>query len=396
VPKQPYIPWFAEDFLTGVMDLSAEQTGVYTIILCLIADKDSPIDADYAWLGRRCNTSTRKARDIVEALVKLGKLEIRNGLIGNKRMLHELANRRKKSAHASRAAQEKWRLWRSENKPQLPFDEKNFGAPEGKTAGKSARKSPEKPREKVAEKPVVFSEKNTDQISQISQNSANPDANMHSVGHSFLARDRDSSNKLNNQPISSTITARASDAPSVGWLVDKEKDLGHLLETVSAVAGYVPRGANGYAEAANLIREWRDHGIDFEATVLPVIERTVATSAEPTNSLKRFDRAIRHEHAKARAQKNLPDTKPLPPREPILSYKDEIARVAELRKAVFDKIGATRYIASFNHARIEQILNGRDRPVLRLSKRAPFHVDEFNSRETLKPFAKAMGWDEVW
>lgn len=394
--KQPYIPWFAEDFLTGVMDLSAEQTGVYTIILCLIADKDSPIDADFAWLGRRCNTSTRRARDIVEGLVKLGKLEIRNGLIGNKRMLHELANRRKRSDHASRAAQEKWRLWRADNKPQLPFDEKNLQAIDRQTVQKTRKKVPEKVLEKPAEKPRLFSEINGEQISQKSQNSADPVSNEHTAEHHSLTRDRDSSNNNNNQPISSTITTRAPEASADGCLVDSKKDLGHLLETVSAVAGYVPRGANGYAEAADLVRQWRDLGIDFEQTVLPTIERTVAESSEPTNSLKRFDRAVRHQHARTRAQKGLPETKPAPPAKPITSYDDEPETVAKLRSALLEKLGNDGYCAHFNRAKVESVDAANGKTALRIKSRAPYQIDAFTASQLAAPVAKSMGWDEVW
>jgi uncharacterized protein YdaU (DUF1376 family) len=396
VPKQPYIPWFAEDFLTGVADLSPEETGIYTVVLCLIADKDSPIEADYAWLGRRCNTSTRKARQTVEALVTAGKLQIRNGLIGNRRMLEELANRRKRSGHASKAAQEKWRQWRAENKPQLPFDEKNSDPAEGQKRPKNPPKNPEKSAGFSQEKAAVFSEIIGTEKTQNSQNCVDLGSNGHTPEHHSLARDRDSSNNNNNQPTSFASTTREPEKPLVDRSIDNPNDLGQLLETVSAVAGFVPRGANGYAEAVDLIRQWRDHGIDFEQTVVPVIERTVAGSTDPTNSLKRFDRAIRHEHARTRAQKGLPDTKPKPPVEPILSYKDEISKVAELRKAVFEKLGRDKYCFGFNHARIVEIKDGKDNPVLRLSKRAPFPLDEFASRQTLKPFAKAMGWGDVW
>lgn len=319
MPNKAYVPWFTDDFLGGIVDLEAEEIGIYTVILTLMASHDAPITDDPQWIARRSGSTTRRVNKVLNRLAGLGKIERKNGLIGNKKMLEVIRKRAGKSKMATKAANAKWAKWREKNEPQLPFVE-NDNQENGQ---KNARKTPTFSPEKTEIKSPVKMEK--------SQNSAKNPVQTH---NSLRAREY-TSNISNNQSNESLKTPRAkSDASKKDddRMIDSDKDLAQLFETVSATAGYVPRGANGYAEGFELVKQWRDLGINFDTTVIPEIENIVAKSDDPTSSLRRFDRTIRAKHAKKRAQAKLPPNAKAKVLPPIERKDDDHQQVALLRK----------------------------------------------------------------
>src|SRR3546814_5348741 len=112
--ENPYIKWWTSDFLNGVIDLTAEEIGVYAVLLALIADRGGPVTDDPQWLARRCGTTTRGFNRIRDRLMDAGKIERRNGLLGNRRMLAEVTERDKKSKQATDAARSRWTKWHEE------------------------------------------------------------------------------------------------------------------------------------------------------------------------------------------------------------------------------------------------------------------------------------------
>jgi len=87
---QRYIKMWTSDFLAGVVDLNADETGCYAILLVLMADRGGPLPDDAQWLARRCNMTTRSFNRTVARLIDLGKIERRNGMLGNQRMMMEM------------------------------------------------------------------------------------------------------------------------------------------------------------------------------------------------------------------------------------------------------------------------------------------------------------------
>lgn len=75
---------------------------------------------------------------------------------------------------------------------------------------------------------------------------------------------------------------------SIGRLVNVD----FLVDQACRLAGMVPN-----AQAQDQVRLWLNDGFD-ELLMLETIRSCMAGSTEPTSSLKRFDRAIRHAHAK--------------------------------------------------------------------------------------------------
>jgi uncharacterized protein YdaU (DUF1376 family) len=386
--EAPYIPWFTSDFLNGVADLEASEIGIYTIVLTLMGDQSGPIDDDPRWIARRCGSTTRRVNACLKKLEAGGKITRKNGVIGNRKMLELIRKRVKKSAQTSAAAQQRWENWRSEHKPQLPFSTDPVAPDQAKNSEKKSGKNAKISQEK--------NEKNTPVKIDDSQNSADQPMQTH-----LDSRSRANPEPYNtNQPtsITSSLSARGTDNPdqSGDWSIDNDRDLMSLLEKVSEVAGYVPRGARGYGEAIDFVKGWRNDGISFVDTVLPVISGIMAESDEPTNSLRRFDRSIRHRHAKLKAVQDLPEkAKPAPPPEPITSFDDEDERRASLREDLLTEFGPTGYSFYFHKRRFD-IVDTPQGDALRTHARngwAP-PLDEIWHR--VKPLVKAHGWSDIW
>lgn len=73
--KDSYFNLFIDDFLQGVADLTAEEIGVYIVLICLMYDRDDGMlyDNDQRWAHRN-NMSTRKYRIIKNKLLSESKL----------------------------------------------------------------------------------------------------------------------------------------------------------------------------------------------------------------------------------------------------------------------------------------------------------------------------------
>ena len=121
--KLTWIKWEPEAFLNGVIGLTAEEIGVYTIVLNLIYDSGGPIPDD-ARIARRCMMRPSSCEKVLQALAAAGKITREFGVINNARADAELKTRTK--------VVEKWK--------------KNFSGSDSKVEKKANNnKEPEKP-----------------------------------------------------------------------------------------------------------------------------------------------------------------------------------------------------------------------------------------------------------
>lgn len=99
---------------------------------------------------------------------------------------------------------------------------------------------------------------------------------------------------INNQQ-SDTTAVRGSAGCSVGGSAE---DLAYDLADVAGMPLATP---GAITAATGIVRQWLSDGIDVEEIGKRVILQVIGSSDEPTSSLRRFDRAIRHEHARRAA-----------------------------------------------------------------------------------------------
>lgn len=376
----PYIKWWTSDFLTGVIDLSAEETGCYAILLSMMADRGGPLrfetPADRQHLARRCNQTTRAFNRCTTRLLDLGKLQDRNGWLGNKRMMAEILDRDKRSAAARKAAHAKWDKWRDEHPPTLPFEHEDQSYDEV-----TPILQPEKLAQKPAQKTAVKNEE-TPENSRSGQKGAQSPSRAGAIRAHVPEPESESYERSND---------------SKGSGVEDETAIDRLWEQVSAAAGFAPSSAHRIAEATDLVRQWRDAGIDFGKTVLPAIREVVTGSADPTSSLKRFDARIRHAHARLTGADKPGARTPIP--EPLLHVDDEPPACDALRRDLLEHMGPRTYAVMCNGLRFtEGDLAGSDK-VLQVrdtgAGQATRFLDSF-TRPAMRSLAKRHGWADAW
>jgi uncharacterized protein YdaU (DUF1376 family) len=387
VAESPWIKFYTSDFLTGVADLQAEEIGIYTVLLALIWDKGGPIADDAAWLARRSGTSTRKFNQVRARLIELGKLEARNGLLANRRALDEVTKRDGKSAQARNAALTRWKV---EGEPELPLNPaaKPVGtkvAPRARArSGDYLPKNGQINGRNSGDKDVLISGKNQ----QEPQKSAIP-GDADACFPSRAGACQISEVRISTQPNPPT-------EPALSRL--DNTDLKALVDAVLDASGFNPVSPGQIDLAWAKVQAWRDAGIDFTEVVVPTILHTIANSSDVTRTLGRFDKAIRHEHARRGAKAATGGAYVAPP-SPITSREDEEPVFALIRQQLLERLGVTAYCATANRMKLETVEMGdtdKRRPLRVVEGRGGARFLDGDRTTILRQIAQQHGFTDVW
>ena len=106
----PYFDFYPSDFMHGVRGLSAQEVGVYTMMLCRIYEENGPVEYHVMRLATYCGMRESTFVKTVEKLIELGKLQLIDGMITNHRAEAEIssrANKLKNNSKAGKASAEK-------------------------------------------------------------------------------------------------------------------------------------------------------------------------------------------------------------------------------------------------------------------------------------------------
>lgn len=133
-----------------------------------------------------------------------------------------------------------------------------------------------------------------------------------------------------------------------------DTNLQALFDAVCEAAGFNPVSPGQIDLAYAKVQAWRDAGIDFDEVVVPTIRHTVANSSDPTRTLGRFDKAIRHEHAR-RGAKAASGAPYVPPPSPIVCREDEEPVFALMRQDLLERMGAIVFCQVVNHVRFDSV-----------------------------------------
>ncbi len=102
-PHIPYFDFYPADFMNGVRGLSAQEVGVYTMILCRIYEESGPIEFHPVRLATYCGMRENAFSKIITRLVDLGKFSLVEGMLSNRRAEAEISRRASKLKINSRA-----------------------------------------------------------------------------------------------------------------------------------------------------------------------------------------------------------------------------------------------------------------------------------------------------
>lgn len=340
----PWIKWFTGDFLGGIgaFNMKADEIGVYAVILNLMAERGSAIEDDRQWLAGRCGCTTRRLNQIIQRLVEIGKIQIQQGRITNKRMLAEVEYRGAKSDQARQAVEQRWER---ERQRELALEDKN------------RQKKPRKNEEKTEinrRKNEELSEINQRSFDQFSQNSANSEhtdvsSTVYTMDDTTRARDSEHQRfrikQTNIEPRNEEARETKKKEPDVRY---DDQSFDTIFGAVCFAAGHSPPD-DGIDRSKDYIRRWRDAGISVDDIILPTIQRIMASSPDVvTSSLKRFDREIMGAAAQNSARK-AQKAKPLIP---VYEIPEEDRRMVAVRKDIHKKIGSA-YPAMATHFRLD-------------------------------------------
>lgn len=346
--EKPWIRFFAGDFLTGVADLEPDEGWGYTMCLALMWDKGGPIEDDPRWIARRANLSTRRWNQIRAKLLNIGKLEFRDGLLGNRKAIREIERRDRVAANNRNAA---LRRWYGHNEPELPLngvysdEEPQFSAnhddanaSEGAGAAGQALET--------GDEGEISPNKSTKTARTNGLKEGDNSEETAENRHSGDATASDSRARAKNPEPESRLQSTDSvhcppGEPDDRSLARSGGVLDDLWGEVSKAAGYDPPEPERIAAGKAQIERWLQDGIDPERTILPTIRRMISKSDDPTSSLKRFDRHIRLAHAKGGGTSPTPVAPLAPPDTP--EEDDPDPRLAQIRSDLRRDVGARTY-----------------------------------------------------
>jgi uncharacterized protein YdaU (DUF1376 family) len=385
VADAPWTKWFHEDFLQGCMlaNLTAEEIGVYTVVLNLMAARGGPIEADSRWInGYAGCATTRKLTAIIDRLVDKRKLERRGRLLGNAKMIRTVEDRDTKSQQARRAALSRWH---AHAEPDL------FGGDNG------GDKQGDKHRDKSEITPGIKEQKPRKTAKSADADACSP------------VRARDSEVQIDNltHPNHETV-AKPDQAPPPGGSGQEEKpgrlgdaDLMQLYDAVAKASGHNPSMPGQIDRAMGFVQRWQKDGIDFDQVVVPTIKAVIAETRDPTRTLGRFDARIRHEHARLAATPA--GRKYQPPASPVMEPEGEDPMFRPARVQLLEDLGPHGYANLCNPVRfeaVEDVMGGKDRRPVKVVQvgrgSAAQQLFDGDRRGALLRAMRPLGFTEVW
>ena len=106
----PYFNFYPADFMNGVRGLTPQEVGIYMMLLCRIYEENGPVEANTLRLSTYCGMKEQAFAKLLARLVDLGKFEVVDGMLTNRRAMAEIDKREdglKRNSRAGKASAEK-------------------------------------------------------------------------------------------------------------------------------------------------------------------------------------------------------------------------------------------------------------------------------------------------
>jgi len=89
-PRIPYFNFYPVDFIRGVRGLTAQEVGIYTMLLCRIYEENGPVEVSPVKLAAYCGCRQSTFEVVFARLCLLGKIDVVNGMFSNERADEEI------------------------------------------------------------------------------------------------------------------------------------------------------------------------------------------------------------------------------------------------------------------------------------------------------------------
>lgn len=113
--KQPYVRFFASDWLGGTRGMKAVEIGVYITLIALMYERREPLPDEPKKLARQCGCDERSFTKILASLIEDRKIVRSEGGLWNDRVQREFEWRAKMSGGAKEAADSRWKKNKKNN-----------------------------------------------------------------------------------------------------------------------------------------------------------------------------------------------------------------------------------------------------------------------------------------
>jgi hypothetical protein len=177
-----------------------------------------------------------------------------------------------------------------------------------------------------------------------------------------------------------------------------QTDLKAILDACCTAAGFYPNSPGTVVRELDLVKGWRDAGVDIERVAIPTIRSAIAHTTDPTSSLKRFDRAVRLEQAKHAGSSGTGAYRA--PVAPITEWEDEPPVCALIRADILAALGTATYIGMGHSIRLEPLtaddMGDDPRRPIRIEKRGPSRFPENERDAHVLRAARKHGFTHVW
>lgn len=145
----PYFDFYPVDFMNGVRGLTAQEVGVYTMILCRIYEENGPVEMHPVRLATYCGMTLKTFEKCFEKLVELDKFQVENGMVSNRRAMSEISARESKLKSASQAGKISAEKRQQKQRRHATTVEQPFNQAEADTEAKLSSLADAPPREKL-------------------------------------------------------------------------------------------------------------------------------------------------------------------------------------------------------------------------------------------------------
>lgn len=144
--KQPFVRFYASDWLAGTRGMKANEVGIYITLIAMMYERCEPLPEDHKRLSRQCGCSPAVFKSVLEMLFDDQKIiRIDDGLWNN-RVEKEFKWRQKNSQQSKRAADVRWEKDNKNNGNGMPAQsERNAGGMPNHKPETISHKEPPKP-----------------------------------------------------------------------------------------------------------------------------------------------------------------------------------------------------------------------------------------------------------
>lgn len=165
-----FVMFYTSNWFGGTTGLTFEQKGFYIDLLLRMWERKGPLPDDVNWIAAHLGADRRTVRRLRQALIESEKLESRDGLLSNRRMMKEIAKalRRERPAKAPSKGTRLGQLAKL-CKPEVPpqpepapeQDQPDFWPTSGELRAEVAENFPENPTKSMEAHPLSITRSQT-------------------------------------------------------------------------------------------------------------------------------------------------------------------------------------------------------------------------------------------